>query len=125
MGGRGSSFSGGTAIKSNVSRAQNSVINKLKSKLTVGAKGISKYGGSGSTISEAPIFKVNKDGTVNYRVVGREIIPARKYSTIGVGNTPEKIRITVSTGKIMRDGLVKPNSNQHTEEIVAKKKRKR
>lgn len=122
MGGRGSSS--GITAGGNTTPAQNAVIDKFKRKLSVGAKGVSKYGGSDSTIIEAPTFKVNKDGTVDYRMVGRKIIPAMKFDTIGVGNTPEKARTTISTGKIMKDGLVNPNRNQVTEEIVRKKKKK-
>lgn len=122
MGGRGSSS--GITAGGNTTPAQNAVIDKFKRKLSVGANGVSKYGGSDSTIIEVPTFKVNKDGTVDYRMVGRKIIPAMKFDTIGVGNTPEKVRTTISTGKIMKDGLVNPNRNQVTEEIVRKKKKK-
>lgn len=118
MGGRGGE--GGTMTAS-----QAKLVEKIKSKLKVGSIGTSRFGGQDSKIKESPTFTRNKDGSISYRVVGERILYAEKSVTIGVGDRPERLRTTISTGRIMKDGLIIENKKQFTEVVVNKKRKKR
>lgn len=85
-------------------KEQQQLIDKMERKLTVGSKGTSRYGGSGSTIIEAPTFTQNSDGSINYRLVGQKIVKGEKSVVMGSGGIKPHIRTTISTGTINRYG---------------------
>lgn len=114
-----------TAKALEVTKQQAIEMNKMRSKLSFGARGTYKYGGDGATITDVPTFKMNPDGSVSYRVVGERVLPYEKFETIGVGDLPERKRTIVSTGKITSGGLILPNKNDVTEISVKRSKRRK
>ena len=104
----------------NATDEQRKIIDKFSERLAVGKNGTMRYGGDQATIVEAPTFSRLENGDIEYRVVGVREIPAQKSYVIGVGDTKEKTRTTISTGIIKQDGLIINNRNEVTEETDLK-----
>ena len=99
---------------SSADAGQISMMNKLKEKFPVGAKGVNAFGGSGFTITSVS-FKMRADGFIEYTVTSRRHIPAQISATIGVASQPAKTLIQTMTGRILK------NANGSLKSLVIEK----
>lgn len=104
MGGRGAAS--GVKKLSSATTEQKSMMERLTSKLTVGEYGkAGKYGGGQNVVVTKPVeYRMEKDGSISYTVKGEQITKPRESATIGVGNTPAKMRPVTVSGKIEKGG---------------------
>ena len=120
MGGRGSY---GEPL-GKMPKKQKKRVNQIKEKMKIGyTVPPIKFGGNGDKVTEEPVFKKNKDGSVSFVFVGERHYHAIKSYTTGVGDTKERTERVVHKGRVMTDGLIKKDSAEST--IISTKKKKK
>lgn len=103
MGGRGGA-SGFGAIHG--TPEQNKTMAKMENTFAVGNKGIGKVNLDGHTITQAPTFTKNADGTISWEITGERYYPAIKSAVIGIADTKARTVTTVATGIITTGGIL-------------------
>lgn len=104
--GRGRSGKG-----SGINAAQKTKISKLESSLANSPN----FG----SIKGEPRYEKDKNGNIDFEIITERRIPAQKSATIGVGDTPERLRTYSITGEIDPNGhIVLKKSKTISEEVV-------
>lgn len=103
MGGRGGA-SGFGAIHG--TPEQDKTMAKMANRFAVGNKAIGVVNLDGHTVTQAPTFKKNADGSISWEITGERYFPAIKSAVIGIADTQARTVTTVATGIITTGGIL-------------------
>ena len=103
MGGRGGASGFGSI---HGTPEQDKMMAKMSNRFAVGNNAIGAVNLDGHTVTQAPTFKKNADGSISWEITGERYYPAIKSAAIGVGDTPARTVTTVATGIITTGGVM-------------------